>query len=159
MTDKVTLKDAVIDLLLKLPLFDEIDGEELQIISGYMSFFKLPKGKYLFKEGDKGNFICFIVKGAINIIKKSGSGDDKIIATIHKGASIGEMTVIDSTVRSAAAQAKTDVTLVILSENSFNTICDKHPKIGIKMLKAMTRILSLNMRRTSSLLADYMPVI
>ncbi|MBU0996354.1 MAG: cyclic nucleotide-binding domain-containing protein [Proteobacteria bacterium] len=156
---KDDIKETVSSLLLKLPMFDEIDGEELSIISGYMNYFELTKGRYLFKEGDEGNFICFVVKGGIDIIKKTGSGEPRTIATIHKGASLGEMSVIDKTSRSASARAKTDATLLILSEKSFNILLDKHPKIGIKLLKGMTRILSLNMRRTSSLLADYMPTI
>jgi CRP-like cAMP-binding protein len=44
---------------------------------------------------------------------------------------------------------------VILSRKGFNTILDKHPKVGIKILKGIARLLSLNMRRTSSHLADY----
>ena len=156
---KDEIKEIVSDLLLKLPLFDEIDGDELNVIAGYMNYFELTKGRYLFKEGDEGNFICFVVKGGIDIIKKTGTGEQRTIATIHKGASLGEMSVIDKTTRSASARAKTDATLIILSGKSFNVLLDRHPRIGIKLLKGMTRIMSLNMRRTSSLLADYMPTI
>ena len=154
---KDELKETVLTLLLKLPMFDEVDGDELNVISSYMNFFEIEKGRFLFKEGDEGNFICFVVKGGIDIIKKTGAGEERTIATIHRGASLGEMTVIDKTRRSASAKAKTDATLLILSEKNFNTLLDKHPRIGIKVLKGLTRILSLNMRRTSSLLADYMP--
>lgn len=152
------IKETVQTLLMKLPMFDEVNGEELDLISGYMNYFELEKGRYLFKEGDEGNFICFVVKGGIDIIKKSGTGEERTIATIHRGASLGEMTVIDKTRRSASARAKTDAILLILSEKKLNVLLDKHSQIGVKLLKGLIRTLSLNMRRTSSLLADYMPV-
>ncbi len=151
------IKETVLNLLMRLHMFDEVDSVELNVIADHMNYFEIEKGRYIFKEGDEGNFICFVVKGGIDIIKKTNTGEERTIATVHRGASLGEMTVIDKTHRSASARAKTDATLLILSEKNFNTLLDKHPRIGIKVLKGLTRILSLHMRRTSSLLADYMP--
>jgi len=65
------------------------------------------------------------------------------------------MSIIDQTNRSATVRASKDATLLLLSRKGFDAILDNHPRIGIKILKKMTRLLSMNMRRTSSLLADY----
>ncbi len=150
------MKQATIDYLINIALFDELTPNELGITAEYMNFFEFEKGKTLFKEGDKGDYVCFIVKGGVEIIKSTATAKRAVIATIRKGSTLGEMSIIDNTPRSATARAKQNTTLVILSKRGFNTILEKHPRIGIKILKGIARLLSLNMRRTSSHLADYM---
>ncbi len=46
-------------------------------------------------------------------------------------------------------------TLVTLSKKGFDTLLENNSKIGIKMLKGLSRLLSMNLRKTSSQLADY----
>ncbi len=150
------MQQATIDYLIDIALFDELTPNELGITAHYMNFFEFEKGKTLFKEGDSGDYVCFIVEGEVEIIKSTVTAKRAVIATIRKGSTLGEMSIIDNTPRSATARAKQNTTLVILSKRGFNSILEKHPKIGIKILKGIARLLSLNMRRTSSHLADYM---
>jgi hypothetical protein len=44
----------------------------------------------------------------------------------------------------------------MLTQKGFNILTEKHPLLGIVLLKKIMRLLSLNMRRTSSHLADKM---
>lgn len=149
------MKQTIIDFLITLSLFDELTPVELGLASDYMNFFEFEQGKVLFKEGDPGDYICFVVDGAVDILKLSATGQRAVIATLTRGSTIGEMSIIDNIARSATVKARKNSTLVILSRKGFNTILDKHPKVGIKILKGIARLLSLNMRRTSSHLADY----
>ncbi len=150
------IKQAIIDYLINISLFDELSPNELGITANYMNFFEFEKGKTLFKEGDPGDYVCFIVEGGVEIIKSTATEKKAVIATIRKGNTLGEMSIIDNIARSASARAKVNTTLVILSKKGFNVILDKHPRIGIKILKGIARLLSLNMRRTSSHLADHL---
>lgn len=149
------MKQTIIDFLITMTLFDELSPVELSVASDYMNFFEFEQGKVLFKEGDSGDYICFVVEGAVDVLKSSASGQRAVIATLTRGSTLGEMSIIDNIARSATVKARKNSTLVILSRKGFNTILDKHPKVGIKILKGIARLLSLNMRRTSSHLADY----
>ena len=148
------LRGTIIDFLVNIPLFDGLDSNELAIIANHMIFFNLSKGDLLFTEGDKGDYVCFIVEGQLEVIKKSSTGQDVVIATLSKGRSIGEMSIIDNTPRSASIKAQTDATLVALTGKGLDTILESHAKIGIKILKGLSRLLSMNLRKTSSQLAD-----
>ncbi|MBU1170803.1 MAG: cyclic nucleotide-binding domain-containing protein [Proteobacteria bacterium] len=150
------MKQTIIDFLITMSLFDELSPIELGITSDYMNFFEFEQGKVLFKEGDPGDYICFVVEGAVDILKQSATGQRAVIATLTRGSTIGEMSIIDNIARSATVRARKHSTLVLLSRKGFNTILDQHPKIGIKILKGIARLLSLNMRRTSSHLADHL---
>ena len=36
-----------------------------------MNYFELKKGETLFREGEKGDYVCFIVKGQLEVLKRS----------------------------------------------------------------------------------------
>ena len=110
----------------------------------------------VFKEGDRGDYVCFVVDGSLEVIKESESGKNVVISTLSKGRSIGEMAVIDECARSATVRARTKTTLVTLTKDNFDLILEENCTAGAKILKGISRLLSLNMRKTSSRLADYM---
>ena len=153
-TSKLT--SAIVDYIMDLPLFDALKGHELNTVARAMNMFDVPKGEIIFKEGEKGDCICFVVQGSIDIIKESGAGSGVLIASLSKGRSIGEMSVIDNATRSATARAGQTTTFLTLSKQSFDGILQQHPEIGIKILKGIALMLSQNLRKTSSRLADYM---
>ena len=147
---------TIVDFIMDIPLFDELNSHELGIVADHMNFIEIEEGEILFKEGDHGDYVCFVLKGSLDIVKETrAQGEMVTIATISRKRSIGEMSVIDNTTRSATAIARSKTSLVSLPQESFNAILDRHPKMGIKILKGIARLMSLNMRKTSSRLADY----
>jgi CRP/FNR family cyclic AMP-dependent transcriptional regulator len=142
--------------LISLPIFDSFDVNELSILAKHMSFIHLQLGEHLFVEGDQGTFMGFVVSGILEVQKKAETGQNITLARLTKGSSIGEMALIDRSPRSATVIAKQPTTMVTLTEKGFDLLADKYPPIGIKVIKKVARLLSLNMRRTSSKLADLM---
>lgn len=150
------IREPVSDFLLNTPLFDGLKTNEIENIAKHLSFIELSKDEILFREGEKGNCVCFVVEGTLDVIKQSLTGESVIITALHRGRSIGEMSVIDDFPRSATVKARTQVKLVILTREGFDLLLKENPQVGIKILKKISRLLSLNLRKTSSRLADYM---
>lgn len=150
------LSKDIIDFFMSMPIFDRINAEELKVVAKHMNTLELDPDEILFKEFEKGNYVCFIVEGELDIIKKSeATGKDVILTTLHKGQSIGEMSIIDDFPRSATVRARQETMLFILSKSAFDLILERHSKIGIKLLKGISRMLSNYLRKTSNRLADY----
>ncbi len=144
------------NFLLNLPIFNSFDVEELDIMTKHMSYIQLKRGEYLFVEGDRGTFMGFVVNGVLEVLKKSENGENITIARLTKGSSIGEMALIDKSTRSATVIAKQATTMVTMTDKGFSLLTEKSPQLGIKIIQKIARLLSLNMRRTSSKLADLM---
>ncbi len=142
------------DFLLNLPLFDSFNVDELTVLAKHMSFIQLQRGEFLFVEGDKGDFMGFVVHGILEVLKKSATGENIIIARLTKGSSIGEMALIDKSPRSASVVSRQATTMVTLTSKGFDRLTEKSPLLGVKVIQKTARLLSLNMRRTSSKLAD-----
>ncbi len=121
-----------------------------------MSFIHLQRGEYLFVEGDQGTFLGFVVSGILEVQKRADTGENITLARLTKGSSIGEMALIDKSPRSATVIARQATTVVTLTDKGFELLAERYPPLGIKVIQKVARLLSLNMRRTSSKLADLM---
>jgi CRP/FNR family cyclic AMP-dependent transcriptional regulator len=149
------VRKDIINYLIDFPLFDALKGNQLNIVADHMNYYEIDKDDILFKEGDKGDYICFVLDGVIDVLKKSVTGDSIVISVLPKGRSFGEMSILDNFPRSAMAKARTKSSFLTLTQMSFNSILKDYPQIGITILKGISRTLSQNLRQTSSKLADY----
>jgi CRP/FNR family transcriptional regulator, cyclic AMP receptor protein len=145
------------DLILTLPLFDAFKSDELDILARHMNFAEILRGDHLFVEGDKGDFMCFVVRGLLDVLKKTSTGDYRVVARLGKGNTIGEMSIIDKSPRSATVVARQASVVIILTKKGFDILTDHFPSLGVTLLKKIMRLLSLNMRLTTIRLADKLP--
>jgi CRP-like cAMP-binding protein len=148
---------GLIDIIMDIPFFEMLKADELAVVAKHMNYFEIDKDETLFKEGDKGDSVCFVISGALDIYKESSlPGQNVHLATIRKNRSIGEMSVIDEYTRSATVKARTKTSIVALTKSGFDVLLKENPAIGITMLKKIARLLSMNLRSTSSRLADFL---
>lgn len=151
------MSERLADHLSLIPIFSALQPDELQTIEKYMFFNKIEPGEFVFKEGEKGDYVCFVASGALDVIKLNQNAQPVVITTLAKGGSIGEMALIDKLTRSASVRACTPASLIVLTRKGFDLILKLHPEIGIKILKGVASLLSINLRKTSDKLAEFMP--
>lgn len=148
-------KAALVFALEKIPFFNDLTEDEQESLMNYMSLYELAEGDTLFREGQVGQYVAFVVEGTMEVLKKSITGVDIIITTVGQGYSIGEMSLVDKAPRSATLKARTKTTLAILAQNAFKLILEKHPAMGIKILIGFARFQTENLRKTSNRLNAY----
>lgn len=155
--EKNLLHEAISGCMKSITIFEDLGASELELITGQMHVLRLDKGSFLFKEGEAGESVCFVVDGTLDVVKADDKGSKKHIATLTNGSSIGEMAVVGKIARSASVKAVTDATLLTLSRDRFNQICFSYPWIGVKVLRAISQLLSDHLRKTSKNLCELMP--
>ena len=101
--------------------------------------------------------MCFVVRGLLDVLKKTTTGDYRVVARLGKGSTIGEMSIIDKSPRSATAIARQPSVVIILTKKGFDILTIDYPSVGVTLLKTIMRMLSLNMRLTTSKLVDTLP--
>lgn len=74
----------------------------------------IPKGKVVFRQGDKGDAAYLIESGSVGIFREV-DGKRVPIATIGHGDLFGEMAVIDGSPRAATAYALEDTKVKVIS--------------------------------------------
>ena len=146
----------LVDFIINLPLFEFLERDELIEVAAQMDFWDLDPGDVLFSEWDKADFVCFVESGELDVTKKSGPDSSDVMATLGRGRSIGEMSIINNFPRSSTVVARSKVRLAVFQRASFEEILQKNVDIGVNILKGLANLLSINLRKTSSRLADNM---
>jgi CRP/FNR family cyclic AMP-dependent transcriptional regulator len=150
------LHEAIIQCLKKIAIFSQLRTDELDRMADQMHLLRASKGNVIFKEGDPGDFVCFVVDGILEVIKTASDGTERSIAKLIAGCSIGEMAVVGSFPRSATVRSRSEATLLTLQRDRLDKICREHPQIGVKIYKALAQLLSMHLRNTSDNLSELM---
>ncbi len=153
--DPANVQDLVA-FIINLPLFEFLAADEMPAVAEKMFFLDLDPGEILFHEWDKADFVCFIESGELDVTKKTGPHSRHVNATLRRGRSIGEMSIINNFPRSSTVIAKTAVKLAVFPRQAFEDILENEAQIGIKILKGLASLLSINLKKVSSRVADNM---
>ncbi len=154
--ESVDVTDTQARFLENVSIFGSLTEDELAVVMEHIEYYRIDAQKTLFREGDFGSYVCFVIEGKVDIVKESPSGKRVVVATLSQGSSLGEMSLIDDTPRSATILVREPSLLCLFSKQSFDQILETHPKIGIKVLKGIARFLSGNLRNTTTRLANYL---
>jgi voltage-gated potassium channel len=83
-------------------------------------------GDYIFKKGDHGEDMFFIISGELEVYDES---DENVITVLKEGDFFGEIALLHSTPRTASIKAINYCNLYILRSKTFKKMIEKHPEI------------------------------
>ncbi|MDT8403893.1 cyclic nucleotide-binding domain-containing protein [Sulfuriflexus sp.] len=138
-------------MLENISLLQGFERAEIEKLAQYCRAYKATNGTVIFKEGEKSHFMCLLVAGRVNILK-----ENKQVATIRAGKSMGEMSLIDGFPYSATAISAVDSELVMFTRLQFERLGETNPLVALKLYKAIARLMSLRLRQTTGVLIDYL---
>ena len=152
--DTVSVKEHINTLRDEI-IFYMFDDEDIDKIAPFFELRDHPAGSIIFKEGDPGNFIGFVISGKLEVKKQTEfKGNQLIIALLTKGAMVGELSMFDKRQRSATVEAVEDTSLIVFRSESMESLMQQHPYTGIKILKGLIKILSLRLRKATERLTN-----
>lgn len=146
---------ATIKILMEeIPLFDQLTHVQKEHLAEFIQYVFYKSNQSVFSEGEKGGTLYYIISGKIEVIKESLAGEKTILAKYRKGVTIGEMSLVDKSTRSATVKTVEDTEMLYLTRENFEKILELYPQTGIRVLKNIASHLSLRLRDASGKLAD-----
>jgi SulP family sulfate permease len=103
-------------------------------------------GEKIFAQGDAGDEMFLIRRGAVRIVLPLSEKQGHHLATFGRGDFFGEMAFLDPAPRSAGALAFTDTDLFVLSRKRFDTLAEEHKKLAMGLVLGVARVLSIRLR-------------
>jgi CRP-like cAMP-binding protein len=137
-------------------MFRDFDWSQIEALSAYIQLYRATPGTVLFREGDRGDFMCIVLKGKLDISKQDTQSVDRSVATVYAGRSLGEMVLVDSEARSATAIVIESAVLAVLTQEDFQLITRDKPALAVKLLLKIAQLISQRLRHTSGILVDYL---
>lgn len=146
---KRLLKEDKVELLGRLPLFENCTKKELAQIASIMVETERPAGAYLTREGQDGGVMFVLVEGTADVVTGDPRNPDshKVIGRLCDGDVVGELSLIDGRARSASVVATSPVQVLEIAADDFFKLVHRSPKF----VKALLRALSLRVREVEAL--------
>lgn len=140
-------------------MLEDLTAAETDTLGALMPRVRAQPGQALIREGDVGDWMLLILRGTVDVIKKSdGHHDDASLegggisrlAVIKHGAAVGEMSMLDAAPRYASCIAIDQVEAGVLTRAAVAHLILEHPAIGAKLLVKLTQLLAQRLRNTSN---------
>jgi CRP/FNR family cyclic AMP-dependent transcriptional regulator len=140
-TPKLLLIEKVL-VLKSLTIFAETPETILAEIAHLIEETELSKGTSIFKEGEIGNCMYIIFRGAVRIHKR-----EQTLAEFHEKEFFGELSLLDPETRSASATTMTDCFLLKINQEAIYDLFESRPEVVHGVMKILCRrIRSINQK-------------
>ena len=149
-------KTDLLQMLQGSQFFGDFPVPQIETLTQYVQAYSGTAGTEIFREGDRGGFMCLLIAGAAEIFKQDNKYGSKRIGRIGPGITVGEMALVDGEQRSATCICPEPSTLVMLTREQFVRIIREHPALSVNILLKIVTMMSRRLRQASGQLVDYL---
>jgi predicted acylesterase/phospholipase RssA len=119
-------------------LFGGLDEDALDEIAAQLEWLLVPGGVRVCRQGDAGDCLYVVASGRLAVIREHGDGREEVLGQKGGGDSLGELSVLTGSPRSATIRALRDSVLARLSRERAELLLRKYPETIV----AVTRMLA-----------------
>ena len=145
---------SVVAALSQADIFDELSKTQLELIGSICAERHYQADDVIFEENTPGDEMYVIAGGEVEIqvdpalIGGDGSGAHTI-ATLRRGQSFGEVSLVDEGLRSAGARcSQQDTHLIVIPRDKLMLLCDTYPQLGYRLMRNLAADLAMKIRHT-----------
>ncbi len=150
-------------ILQDIPLFSELNVDELRKITALSKILNYKKNDYVFHEGDEFKGIFIVLKGLVKIFKTSPHGKEYILHLLAKPHLFGDVPLFTGGECPASVQVIEDAKLLFVPKTEFLKLLEDNPKLSFKIMSGFAKRLKsitvkaedLSLKEVVNRLADY----
>jgi CRP-like cAMP-binding protein len=129
----------VVRYLSTLPLFQEMDAQELRRLAEGCSVQRFMRGDTIFRMGEPCEAFHMAVTGQVKLYVVSPQGQEKVIEIISPGQSFAEALMFSGRPYILNAQALTDALVLTIGKKVVHAEIGRDPRFALRMLAGMSR--------------------
>ncbi|MCP5283629.1 MAG: Crp/Fnr family transcriptional regulator [Burkholderiaceae bacterium] len=126
-------------LLGRLPLFGDLDGEDIARLATGCSLRRLERGEMVFRVGEPCEHFHVTVLGQVKLFVISPGGQEKVIELVGPGQSFAEALVFLGRPCLVNAQALTDTVLLSVARETILGEIQRDGRLALRMLAGLSR--------------------
>jgi CRP/FNR family cyclic AMP-dependent transcriptional regulator len=140
--------DSTRNILGAIPLFEGLDNNDLNWLGARARRRVFTAGANIITAEQPGEAVYIILHGTVKIHVEQVDGRDVVLAILGTGDTLGEMSLIDSSGRSASAITLEDSLLLWMDKSAFQEALRQFPAVA----QNLVRILSARVRLANELI-------
>lgn len=146
-----------IDTLRTVSIFADLPAAALEQLARNSLPRKYRRGQVLCNEGDPGESIYILEEGQLRVTQWTAGGDEAVLAVVEAPASVGELSLLDGSPRSATLTAVGPVRVRLIPRKAFITLLQDQPQIVPGLLVTLAAIIRRGNARQVDLLTLDVP--
>ncbi len=147
---------SVVTVLKQADIFYELTNTQLELVASICSERHYQAEEIIFEENTPGTELYVIANGEVAILvnpalvgKDAKVGNSFTIATLRRGQSFGEVSLVDEGLRSAGAKcSQPDTQLIVIPRDKLMLLCDTYPQLGYRLMRNLAADLAMKIRHT-----------
>jgi NTE family protein len=132
------------DILRGIPLFNNLNDDDLQLIASRLYKESYAKGTVIFREGDFGDTMYLVESGQVAVLSQEVK---EPIALLGPGNFAGEISLLLAQPRTASLEVTIDAQLWALHKEDFDDLISTRPAIALEMMRELSKRLVTTTRR------------
>ena len=140
-----------LDLIRRVPLFSMLTPTQAESLAGAVGKRRFKRGEYIVEQGKKCDSLFIILAGRARVVVTDRRDREVILATMHPGDYVGEMSLIDHEPHSATVEAEVQTDALVLGGDDFNRCLLENNSIMTAVLKGLVQRLRSADRKIESL--------
>ncbi|HEY5962062.1 MAG TPA: cyclic nucleotide-binding domain-containing protein [Polyangiaceae bacterium] len=141
-------------VLRDIGLFGALPEDVLTRLSQSLQVVHVAAGATLFKEGEDGRAMYVVLRGEVEVSKRSHRGTEARVALLGPGDWFGEMSIVDVQPRSASILALAPTSLLAITTADLDQLYRHDLKAYAIIVLNLARELSRRLRVADAILAD-----
>jgi CRP-like cAMP-binding protein len=134
-------------------LFGSTPVAQLDAVAERLDSQSVAAGTAIVRRGTPSGSLVLVAEGKL-VVSITEGGKKLEMAEVGPGDWIGEVAFLDRGEATTDVVASTRSRILVLSEASFDRLCEEHPRVARDLLHALCTRLSARLRRTARLLHD-----
>jgi CRP/FNR family transcriptional regulator, cyclic AMP receptor protein len=121
-------------VLRQVPFFEGLSNKHLARIDGYLDEVNAEPGRVLTTQGE-GAYEAFIIADGVAEVRKDG----EVLRDTDIGELIGEIGILNNSLRTATVVAKTPMRLLVFNSNQMRGLLSEDKKVADRVQANMRR--------------------
>ena len=140
-----------LDLIRRVPLFSMLTNDQAQAIADSVVKRRFRRGEIVVEHGRKSNALFILLNGRARVLTSDSRGREVILAVLHPGDYVGEMSLIDNEPHSATVRAEVQTDMLILGRAEFARCLPENSSLSYAILRGLVSRLRAADRQIESL--------
>nr|WP_297357697.1 Crp/Fnr family transcriptional regulator [uncultured Caldimonas sp.] len=140
-----------LDLIRRVPLFSMLTSSQAEAVAEGVVKRRYRRGEIIVEQGRKSNALFILLTGRARVLTADARGREVILAMLHPGDYVGEMSLIDNEPHSATVRAEVQTDVLVLGRTEFARCLPENSSLSYAIMRGLVSRLRAADRQIESL--------
>ncbi len=121
--------EALIQFLQTVPLFEQLQEEELRVIANLAQRETIRVGHDIYRQSDDDKTLYIVYEGEVQLIHIDPAGSPNDVGIVRRGKMLGESALLLAEPHDVTALALTDVVTLVFKRETFMPLREQQPRL------------------------------